>query len=407
MVNINKSKFNCADPNRPKRRDGNQGSCTLKYSSKKKGNNLSKKYIDHYNIISKHYNRWLTDRIQKYLINLKPKIRFLFEPFTEFKNMGKLFGLYKNYIPTNRMINNDKKKIAKSTLKEMCVYFKKFIQNCMNKYPDLIHSLILVETDIIKFIDEYIEILQPKPTPDYQTFNHHPNFRRDYFKIIDTYEKAYWLGFLFADGYITIEHKKKGGYYRMGLQLSNKDKEIVYGFCENIGLNPKYVKHRLVGSDFSTKLYPVCEIRWGDQNMAQDIINLGMKYEYCKVKGRRVKTPRLPNLSNRNLMLTFLLGFYDGDGTLGLDKKTGKIRPRIASSDVEFLQQINQYFGIVYKISSTTMLYFNIRRKKMIKTLGSRVDIDKEIFKEMLDAYKKSLERKRVPLEYFSDTLQT
>jgi len=158
---------------------------------------------------SDHYNKWLTENIQKYLKNLNPKTRLLFEPFIEFKNMGALFGLYKNYIPTNRTFKNYKKIIARSILDEMRVNFKKVIENWLNKYPHLIHSLLLIKTDIIKFIDEYEAILQPKPTPNYQMFNHHPNFKRDYFKIIDTNEKAYWLGFLFADGYITIEHKKK------------------------------------------------------------------------------------------------------------------------------------------------------------------------------------------------------
>jgi len=348
-----------------------------------------------------HYNRWLTDNIQAYLKRIEGEIRILFEPFIKFKNMGALFGLYKNYIPTNRMYKNYKKIIAKSILDEMRVKFKKIIENWINKYPHLVQLLLLVQSDILKFIDEYETILQPKPTPDYQMFNHHPIFKRDYFEIIDTYAKAYWLGFLFADGWIAIEHKKGGDYYRMGLQLSYNDKDVLERFCESIGLNPKYIKKRLVGSDFSTKLYPISEIRWGDQKISQDLINLGMRYEYSAQKGRRAKTPRLPNLKNRKLMLAFLLGFYDGDGTLGFDKKTGKIRPRIASSDIEFLQQIKRYFGIKYKISSTTIVKFSLRKEKMIKVLSSRLDIDKEIFKEMLSVYNKSLERKRVSLDFF------
>jgi len=188
----------------------------------------------------------------------------------------------------------------------------------------------------------------------------------------------------------------------MGLQLSYKDKDILYRFCENIGLNLEYINDRLVGCDFSTKLYPTSEIRWGDQKLAQDLINLGMKYEFCEQKGRRVKTPRLPNLLNRNLMLAFLLGFYDGDGTLGFDKKTEKIRPRIASLDREFLQQVRDYFGIKYNISSTTIVKFNIRKEEMYKALCSRIEIDKEIFKGMLSIYNKSLERKRVSLVFFT-----
>ncbi|MFX1364736.1 MAG: LAGLIDADG family homing endonuclease [Promethearchaeota archaeon] len=352
----------------------------------------------------KHYNRWLTNNIQGYLKGLKGEIRVLFEPYIEFKKMGTLFGLYKNYIPTNRMHKYCRKIIAKNTLDKMRAKFKKFIEIWIEKYPHLVQSLLLVQSYIMKYIDEYEVILQPKPSPDYQMYKFHPAFKRNYFEIIDTYEKAYWLGFLFADGWIAIEHKKSGDYYRMGLQLSYSDKRVVKELCKCIGLNPSFIKIRLVKSDFSTKIYPISEIRWGDQKMAQDLLKIGMRYENNEEKGRRVKTPKLPNLKNRNLMLAFLLGFYDGDGTLGYDKKTGKIRPRIASSDIEFLRQIKNFFGIKYKISSTAMLYFNIRKKKMIKTRGSRLDIEKEIFKKMLSVYKKSLERKRVSLDYFNGT---
>ena len=74
---------------------------------------------------SDHYNRWLTDNIYAYLKRLEGEIRILFEPFIEFKNMGVLFGLYKNYIPTNRMYKNSKKIIAKSTLDESVLISKK------------------------------------------------------------------------------------------------------------------------------------------------------------------------------------------------------------------------------------------------------------------------------------------
>lgn len=188
----------------------------------------------------------------------------------------------------------------------------------------------------------------------------------------------------------------------MGVQLSSKDIGLLRRFCESIGLNPKYIKRRLTGSDFSTKLYKTVEIRWGDQKFAQDLLNLGMIYEQNEDKGRRVKIPKLPILQNRKLMLAFLLGFYDGDGTLGFDKKTGKIRPRIASSDIEFLHQIKQYFRIKYQISTTKMVKYNIRTEMMVNIIGSRLDVDIEIFKEMLCTYKNSLERKRVPIDFFN-----
>jgi hypothetical protein len=98
-----------------------------------------------------------------------------------------------------------------------------------------------------------------------------------------------------------------------------------------------------------------------------------------------------------------LLGFYDGDGTLGYDMDKGRIRPRIASSEEEFLLQIKEYFIIEYQISSTKIKKYNLRTRKLIKILGSRLDIGIELFEEMLRVYSTSLKRKRVPLEFFED----
>lgn len=348
-----------------------------------------------------HYNKWLTDGIQNYIKNMDEEIIYLFEPYVDFSKMDDLFGLSQGYIAKQRMRINSEKVIAKSILDQMRYHFKQKIEKWIDIHHTLTELLLNAQSDILDFINHYETVLNPKPTPDYQMYNHHPDFKRKYFSDIITTEQAYWVGFIFADGWIIIEHKKSGDYYRMGLQLSIKDKKILFKFCEDIGLNSKYIKYRDIGSAFSEKKYPMCEIRWGDQNFALDLINLGMEYEYSEEKGRRVKTPRLPNLRSRKLMLAFLLGFYDGDGTRGYDKDTGRIRPRIASSDKDFLLQIKNYFRIEYQISSTEIKKFNIRTRKLVKILGSRLHIGIELFEEMLRAYDKSLERKRVPLEFF------
>jgi len=349
-----------------------------------------------------HYNRWFTDRIQNYIKGLKGAIGLIFKPYIDFNKMGFLFGLYKNYIPNNRMNKNNQKTIANSTLTDMSSKFKKVIQKMIDNHPHLTQDLLIVQNDILNFINNYITIIQPKPTPDYQMYAHHPLFKRDYFKLVDTIEKAYWLGFLFADGYLTLEHKTSGDYYRMGMQLARKDKDVLIRLCNSIGLNPKYINDRLTKSAFSTKLYPMSEIRWGDQKFAQDLINLGMKYEYNQQKKRRVKIPQLPNLANRDLMLSFLLGFYDGDGTLGYDKKTRKIRPRIASSDISFLHNIKKYYRIKYKISSTSIEKMNNSTGKLVKISGSYISIEIKLFEELLRIYKNSLKRKRVSFDHFN-----
>ena len=54
--------------------------------------------------------------------------------------------------------------------------------------------------------------------PDKYYYNKH------FFDVIDTEEKAYWLGFMYADGYITSKS------FRIGLSLAIKDIEHLRKF---------------------------------------------------------------------------------------------------------------------------------------------------------------------------------
>ncbi len=52
---------------------------------------------------------------------------------------------------------------------------------------------------------------------------YHPNLKEGFFETISTNKKAYWLGFMFADGYIIEELDKYRSYYRQGLKLNLDD----------------------------------------------------------------------------------------------------------------------------------------------------------------------------------------
>ncbi|MFX1530212.1 MAG: LAGLIDADG family homing endonuclease [Promethearchaeota archaeon] len=350
-----------------------------------------------------HYNRWFTDKIQNYIKNIENKIKFLFEPFKSFSKMDMLFGLGKSYILNVRMEKNSKKKISINNLERMRLSIKKNIQSWILKYPHLSDLLSDAQKYILVIIDEYEKILSPKPSARYQMYIHHPDFRRDYFRVIDSKEKAYWLGFLFADGWIALENKASGYYYRMGIGLSTKDKKVLIKFCIAVGLNADYIKDRLTGSDFSNKKYQISTIRWGDQEFAQDLIKHGIEYTHSEEKGRRTKIPNLPNLRSRELMLAFLLGFFDGDGTLGHDKITNRIYPSLTSSNKKFLRQIKDYFGIKNIISSRVIKEYNLRKDKMVKTNASALNIEVKLYEEMIKNYRNSIERKRVGLVFFDD----
>ena len=62
------------------------------------------------------------------------------------------------------------------------------------------------------------------------------NIEINYFKEINTKEKAYWLGFIYADGYIT----KDRDILRFGIEISKKDEILIDRICQAVGFNSDY-----------------------------------------------------------------------------------------------------------------------------------------------------------------------
>lgn len=115
------------------------------------------------------------------------------------------------------------------------------------------------------------------------------------FEIIDTEEKAYWLGFLYADGYININHGVE-------LCLAECDYEHLVKFqsfmeCDNdITYRPDTKSYRI--SIYSKKV-------------AQDLINLGC----FQAKSLILNFPTSEQVPEE-LIHHFMRGYFDGDGSI-------------------------------------------------------------------------------------------
>lgn len=130
----------------------------------------------------------------------------------------------------------------------------------------------------------------------------------DYFSIIDTHEKAYWLGFLYADGY----HLEK--YNKIGMQLSIRDIKHIEKFCKCLDIKNKIkstppfsrkICGRVVNSD------GLCSINFGSKKMSIDLTKLGL----ISKKSLVLKFPDEKQLPE-NFINSFILGYFDGDGCL-------------------------------------------------------------------------------------------
>lgn len=213
------------------------------------------------------------------------------------------------------------------------------------------------------------------PISIFSVLKYHPNLKLDYFKNIDNKEKAYWLGFLYADGYLT-----KTNSLTFVVEISQKDEKLIDYLANAIGFNLKYKKY--IDRNNTVR------IRFKSETFATHLINYG--FIVGKKKSMNIE---LPKLNNRKLYLAFLLGYFDGDGKQGTTS--------IKSGSKVFLEQIKTMFSLRYKIST-------IRYK--IKTGEEREAYDfwlgAELFNEMLDNYENSLSRKRVRFEIYDDSLR-
>ena len=134
----------------------------------------------------------------------------------------------------------------------------------------------------------------------------------DYFESIDTEEKAYWLGFLFADG--CVRRTKSG--CQLVLKLSLKDEEHLKLFKVHINSEHKinYYQSKTVSKKGTPSTSDNCVIRINSNKLIEDLINQG-----CTP--RKTFTIHKPNIDEK-FYKHFIRGYYDGDGNFFYSEKT-------------------------------------------------------------------------------------
>lgn len=134
-------------------------------------------------------------------------------------------------------------------------------------------------------------------------------YNHDYFNEIDSEEKAYWLGFICADGYISMS----GDYVKeLGIELQMKDKEHLKKFNKAIGGNID-IKESVSICNLNNKEYKQCSIRLYSKKIVEALIKLGITTN----KSYDLKLPKLKD----NLMRHFIRGYFDGDGCICESKR--------------------------------------------------------------------------------------
>jgi len=162
-----------------------------------------------------------------------------------------------------------------------------------------------------------------KRTRSEQSYFHHKTstLKEDAFDVIDTEEKAYWLGFIYADGFITNPNAKSSKKYNVGILLKKDDIGHLEKFKQFLDAPQKITlgTSTIKGID---KTYYNARINIGSQKLHKKLQNWGITWN----KSYDAKPPEEMK-TNRD----FWRGVVDGDGYLGIvnDKSRAKGRKRL------------------------------------------------------------------------------
>lgn len=158
------------------------------------------------------------------------------------------------------------------------------------------------------------------------TVNHH------YFQSIDTHEKAYFLGWLFADGCVYAKSNQ--------ITLTSNDIDVL----ENLKSELKCTQS-IKANTVNIASY---HLTFASEIMKQDLIRLGC----VPSKSLIVQYPT--DLFDRQFMWSFVCGYFEGDGMICVTEKTKQIK---IISSTRFITGLKQFLESEGLIVSTVKTY--------------------------------------------------
>ena len=129
------------------------------------------------------------------------------------------------------------------------------------------------------------------------------SYNENFFEKIDTEEKAYWLGFIYADGYIK---KRKQGSYMLGITISIKDLKHLELFKKHIEATypiRRYEAHTVYNSSDYVRIELI------GNKIVDDLQKLGVYFNKTEI----LTFPTEEQVP-QHLLHHFIRGYMDGDG---------------------------------------------------------------------------------------------
>lgn len=232
------------------------------------------------------------------------------------------------------------KKIDKELIKLLIKDYKEL--NCNLSFLSKKYNLTI--STISKYIKKELNIYSFK-----QNIGKKYLLNENYFEVIDTEEKAYFLGFLYADGCNLTNNTS----IKLGLQ--EQDKEILNKFSELVNSNrPLQIdkNESLLKKGKNVKTTYIFIIN--SKKMSDDLIKLGLFHK----KTWLLKFPTEEQVPFY-LLRHFIRGYFDGDGSIS-KVKTSKNNSCLNFNIVgnfEFINSLQSYFVNEIKLNKNKLQY--------------------------------------------------
>lgn len=182
------------------------------------------------------------------------------------------------------------------------------------------------------------------------------------FDNIDSEEKAYWLGFIYADGNIASLNYKKIRY-EFELTLKEEDHNHLIKFCKFIKSNKLPVVSKS-GKLFSYKRSRVC---FANKHYWNTLNNYGC----IPKKSLVLKFPNINIFKDKSLIKHFIRGYIDGDGCISYKNKEHTDMTLSILGTREFLSELQKNLPLerenkIFTENNIFKLVYNGSRGKYI-----------------------------------------
>jgi len=192
----------------------------------------------------------------------------------------------------------------------------------------------------------------------------------DYFQKIDSKEKAYWYGFIWADG----------GIYKncFCMALNKKDLPHLKKLREAISSSHLIKKDRK---------YNTYKLQFSSKFLIKNLNKLN-------ITERKSYTHLVPVIEDK-YFINFLMGLFDGDGSFSCKRMQIVCTENVAKWLNKKIDDLYQLDSRIYNIKGSVAKRFSIHRRKDVLSIMNSLYENNKIFlkrkKDKFNAFKKDL----------------